>query len=305
MLPADLETQSVNEDSLSDGLPNDEEASPQKNHRLFWPLLLLHLIPIAGCVGYYYFGRENGKSPAEAALEAQAQNAPKAKILDETLAAIPRGPLPNYTVQPGDSFNTLAAERNTTVEMLQQSNPGVERLFVGQNIYLPPKPQVIEPGRVERARIISENENPADLVDVRKNTNKFAINENLPPNDPPPYVPELPGRPQAQPENPPTPPKIPRAKVLPEKPRPPEPKPELRPTRNTQEAKANKSAPRPVPASRTSAAKPGKSVTVKAGDTIYSLSRRSGMGEAEFMRYNGLKDSTLRVGQRLKMPPTP
>lgn len=50
--------------------------------------------------------------------------------------------------------------------------------------------------------------------------------------------------------------------------------------------------------------------TVKPGDTLYSIARRSGTTVEELVRLNGLKDTSLEVGQTLKLPgetgtPTP
>jgi LysM repeat protein len=45
----------------------------------------------------------------------------------------------SYTVQPGDTLGSIAAENGTTVEELQELNPGVDSssLSVGQDIKLP------------------------------------------------------------------------------------------------------------------------------------------------------------------------
>lgn len=54
------------------------------------------------------------------------------------------------------------------------------------------------------------------------------------------------------------------------------------------------------PAAPTTAA----SVTVKAGDTLSRLARQHGVSVAQLQRLNGLKSSTIRVGQRLKVSAT-
>ena len=46
---------------------------------------------------------------------------------------------------------------------------------------------------------------------------------------------------------------------------------------------------------------PAKTVTVKKGDTLYSLARKSGLSVEQLRQFNGLKDNTISVGQVLKL----
>lgn len=62
-------------------------------------------------------------------------------------------------------------------------------------------------------------------------------------------------------------------------------------------ARANLKPPAPV-ASRGS----GSTVTVRSGDTLYSLARRHDRSVDELRAANDLRSGTLRVGQRLKIP---
>lgn len=50
------------------------------------------------------------------------------------------------------------------------------------------------------------------------------------------------------------------------------------------------------------APRPGESVEVQQGDTLYGLSRRHGVSVAELMEVNGLSTPSLRPGQRLYLP---
>ncbi|WP_420594553.1 LysM peptidoglycan-binding domain-containing protein [Deinococcus sp.] len=47
---------------------------------------------------------------------------------------------------------------------------------------------------------------------------------------------------------------------------------------------------------------PTRSYTVKPGDTLYQLARQVGVSPQALLTLNGLEDSTLRVGQTLKLP---
>ncbi|MFN3746866.1 MAG: peptidoglycan DD-metalloendopeptidase family protein [Hyphomicrobiaceae bacterium] len=49
----------------------------------------------------------------------------------------------------------------------------------------------------------------------------------------------------------------------------------------------------------------GETIDVRAGDTLYSLSRKHGVAVSELMRANGLKGPQLRVGQKLIVPSSP
>lgn len=75
-------------------------------------------------------------------------------------------------------------------------------------------------------------------------------------------------------------------------------------------------APRPAPATTYTPPKPKpkpkpapvkvkpKSIThtVKAGDTLYGLGRRYGTSVSAIQRANGISGSTIRIGQKLKIP---
>jgi LysM repeat protein len=54
--------------------------------------------------------------------------------------------------------------------------------------------------------------------------------------------------------------------------------------------------------SKKPAAKPSL-VTIKSGDTLSSLSRKSGVPVAKIKAYNGMKSDVLRDGKKIKIPP--
>ena len=58
-----------------------------------------------------------------------------------------------------------------------------------------------------------------------------------------------------------------------------------------------KSKPKPKPVAKPTV------VTVKQGDTLTAISRRTGVSVASLKSYNGMKSDFLRAGQSLKVPP--
>src|SRR5688500_1974460 len=63
----------------------------------------------------------------------------------------------------------------------------------------------------------------------------------------------------------------------------------------------------PAPASQGNAqtAASGSNYTIKAGDTLAKISRKTGASVQTLSRVNGIKDPTrLRIGQKLKLPGT-
>ncbi len=66
-------------------------------------------------------------------------------------------------------------------------------------------------------------------------------------------------------------------------------------------AKGAAPAPRAA-APRSSGSAPGRVVTVRAGDSYYSIARAYGCTVDELKRANGAGDNNLRVGQKLKLP---
>lgn len=48
---------------------------------------------------------------------------------------------------------------------------------------------------------------------------------------------------------------------------------------------------------------PGRTVTIRSGDTLYSLARRHDRSVKQLMAANGLQSGALRVGQKLRIPP--
>lgn len=60
--------------------------------------------------------------------------------------------------------------------------------------------------------------------------------------------------------------------------------------------------PKPKPTTVRPPAKPPRRHTVVRGDTLYNLSRRYGTSIGSIQRANGIKGSTIRIGQRLLIP---
>jgi len=59
---------------------------------------------------------------------------------------------------------------------------------------------------------------------------------------------------------------------------------------------------RPVPRQAAPALRPGRSIEVQRGDTLYSLSRRHNVSVAKLMGVNGLNNPNLQPGQKLYLP---
>ena len=74
--------------------------------------------------------------------------------------------------------------------------------------------------------------------------------------------------------------------------RPPAPAPKPTPT-------VASTPPKPKP---TPPPKPSRSHTVVKGDTLYNLSRRYGTSISSIQRANGISGTTIRLGQKLKIP---
>ena len=59
---------------------------------------------------------------------------------------------------------------------------------------------------------------------------------------------------------------------------------------------------KPAPSSKSSSGGPAFE-TVKPGDTLYAISRRTGVSVPNLKSYNGLADNTIKVGQKLRLQP--
>ena len=93
----------------------------------------------------YLIARARGISVKELAMANPEIKDPAANIEGQTVQIPLSGLCPNgflYTIQPGDTFFLLAQRFGTTVQAIQQANPGVNpnNLQVGQVICIPTAP---------------------------------------------------------------------------------------------------------------------------------------------------------------------
>jgi murein DD-endopeptidase MepM/ murein hydrolase activator NlpD len=189
-----------------------------------------------------------------------------------------------YTVRAGDTLEGIAKRLGTTVDALKAANGLTsDRLRLEQRLRVPGTVQASKPAPSSKPTTVRPSAKPATPV----------------------------AKPAAaQPSKPST---AAKPKAAPAKPVSPATKPA---TVSSKPAVAAKPLPSSKPANPVVAAKPAATppapttITVKRGDTLYSVARRVGKSVAELRTLNGLKSDALSLGQRLRIsasgvtPPT-
>lgn len=83
-----------------------------------------------------------------------------------------------------------------------------------------------------------------------------------------------------------------------------DPPPAVKPTARTSSSTTTVTATKPKPVSKPKPKpKPtSKTHTVRKGDTLYGLAKRYGTTVSKIQKANGISGSTIRIGQRLRIP---
>jgi LysM repeat protein len=260
-------------------------------------------------------------SPPQKAPEAAGNSAPIVAATEPSPAELLSPASGKHTVTGNETLASIAGKHNLTEEQLRQANPTVSQISVGHELVIPevvnvitaaesqPKnlPQEIatapQPRAGERNFEVNEESSqgyvavgrPKDIQpDVIPEQRSIAPTSPLPPNNlagspsavglfsqaPTGVIPGAASEAQAAPR-----PKIieqapPRPKIIEE----PKQKSGRRQTGKVQQASGS------------------RSVKVRSGDTIYSVSKRLGITEAELRECNGLSSDTIREGSVLYGP---
>lgn len=272
------------------------EAPQVKTSRMFVAMVLLHLVAVGGLVAFHYFGNDGdaGKPPAGTKESKAGADAPKstppastarARIVPDAPPAETNRPLPEgyveHLVREDETAESIAAGRGITLAELRQANPGVDFFHVGRRIVLPPRRNVVSAVPDDTARRLAEKQQ--DSMHYPNNTragfNKYAPNpEAAKPQQALPS-PLTRSEPAVPPRTKPPLPQPPRAKIV----------------DSTPKGSA-------VKVVEKKAVKTSSSYIVRKGDTLYSISRDTGVSVSALQRMNGIASpDKLQPGKQLKL----